>query len=79
VVRETWGRPALPGTALVFLVGIPGGEHGNTHLEEESTLHGDIVQGGFLDTYRNLTYKTTMGLLWATSFCQQVLPVRGDA
>ena len=30
----------------------------------ESREHGDLVQGSFLDTYRNLTYKSVMGHVW---------------
>ena len=34
-----------------------------------------MVQGDFLDTYRNLSYKSIMGQLWASEFCEQVLTV----
>ena len=34
-------------------------------------MHGDLVQGNFMDTYRNLTYKTVLGHMWVSSFCSQ--------
>ena len=40
-------------------------------LEEESSKYGDIIQGDFLDTYHNLSYKATMGNLWVAEFCSQ--------
>ena len=40
-------------------------------LEEESSKYGDLVQGDFLDTYRNLSYKAIMGSLWVAEFCGQ--------
>ena len=40
-------------------------------LEEESSKHGDLVQGDFLDTYHNLSYKEIMGNLWISEFCEQ--------
>ena len=40
-------------------------------LEEENSKHGDLVQGDFLDTYHNLSYKATMGNLWVAEFCSQ--------
>ena len=40
-------------------------------LEEESSQHGDLVQGDFLDTYHNLSYKAVMGNLWVAEFCSQ--------
>ena len=42
-------------------------------IARENELHHDIVQGDFLDTYRNLSYKNIMGQLWASEFCEQVL------
>ena len=44
-------------------------------IARENELHHDIVQGDFLDTYRNLSYKNIMGQLWASEFCEQVLTV----
>ena len=29
------------------------------------------MQGDFLDTYRNLSYKNIMGNLWVSHFCEQ--------
>ena len=40
-------------------------------ISEESSAHGDIVQGEFLDTYHNLSYKAIMGNLWVSEFCEQ--------
>ena len=41
-------------------------------IARENDEHHDIVQGDFLDTYRNLSYKNIMGKLWVSQFCQQV-------
>ena len=41
-------------------------------VARENDLHHDLVQGDFLDTYRNLSYKNIMGQLWASEFCEQV-------
>ena len=40
-------------------------------LLDENNKHGDIVQGDFLDTYHNLSYKAIMGSLWVSEFCNQ--------
>ena len=32
---------------------------------------GDIVQGGFIDAYSNMTYKNIFGKLWVSEFCPQ--------
>lgn len=66
VVRETWGQQA-PDVTLLFLVGYS--EEYQTKLEEENKKHQDLIQGNFLDAYRNMTYKHVMGLKWATYYC----------
>lgn len=38
-------------------------------LNQESVTHHDILQADFLDTYRNNTYKTNMGLHYITNHC----------
>lgn len=38
-------------------------------INDESNLFGDILQGTFLEHYRNLTYKHLMGLRWASIAC----------
>lgn len=40
-------------------------------IEEEHLHHKDIVQGDFVESYHNLSYKHVMGLKHASHFCQQ--------
>ncbi|XP_035779654.1 beta-1,3-galactosyltransferase 5-like [Anopheles albimanus] len=39
-------------------------------IEAEQRLHGDLIQGNFIEAYRNLTYKHLMSLQWATHSCR---------
>jgi hypothetical protein len=55
----------------VFLLGETRKQRDQDLLEIENKEHGDLVQGTFMDTYRNLTYKNIMGKLWITQFCKQ--------
>ncbi|KAM3959910.1 glycosyltransferase [Aphomia sociella] len=68
IIRNTWGR-SIDSTKVVFLMG----EHENSNvsqkLQDESMTYGDIVQGSFVDAYRNMTYKHAMGLKWVTHHC----------
>ncbi|XP_046353167.2 beta-1,3-galactosyltransferase 5-like [Haliotis rufescens] len=41
-------------------------------LESEASTYGDIVQGNFVDSYHNLTYKHIMELGWVGSHCPKV-------
>ena len=47
-------------------------ETNNTQIIEESMLHQDIVQGAFVDNYRNMTRKATLMLHWIKTYCSQV-------
>ncbi|GFS47549.1 lactosylceramide 1,3-N-acetyl-beta-D-glucosaminyltransferase [Trichonephila inaurata madagascariensis] len=69
VIRNTWGNPGMdiPSIKVVFLLGTT--NKFQKEIIKENEIHRDIIQGNFLDSYRNLTYKHTMGLSWASSFC----------
>ena len=44
-------------------------------IEKEAKTEGDLVQGDFMDSYHNLSYKNVMGKLWASNFCPQAVAV----
>ena len=77
-IRSTWGAVKTYRGAslrLVFLVGqqaIGTDLEGNSfqeNLKKESNRYHDIVQGNFIDSYINLTYKTVFGLYWVNHHC----------
>ena len=81
VIRKTWGgvhrvQVNLSGNAFevnitrVFLLGRLSSQV-QEEIEKESKEYQDIVQQDFLDTYKNLTLKTMMGLQWVVDFCPQ--------
>ena len=76
-IRNTWGSIHIYNSAklrIAFLVGeiepAMGGIQVQHKLREESDQYQDIVQGNFIDTYRNLTYKTVFGLHWMQKHCR---------
>ena len=66
-IRKTWGQ----GNNVYFLLGATGPRL-QPLIADEARQHGDIIQGTFVDSYRNLTFKQVMGLLWAGSHCPGV-------
>ncbi|XP_060519925.1 beta-1,3-galactosyltransferase 5-like [Cylas formicarius] len=68
VVRETWGGLG-PNTTLVFLLGMVESDLVRAALRRENLAHRDLIQGDFLDVYRNLTYKHMMGLKYGLYHC----------
>ena len=73
-MRSTWGRPVIPNveTKLVFLLGATENAELQENIERENSDYHDIVQGDFIDTYHNLSYKSIMGKLWVSEYCEQV-------
>ncbi|XP_046358134.2 beta-1,3-galactosyltransferase 5-like [Haliotis rufescens] len=72
LVRKTWGSvKTVRGLSFrtVFMLGETSNQTLQKVLETESLLRGDIVQGNFADTYKNLTYKHIMSLGWILKEC----------
>lgn len=65
-IRDTWGRQT-PFIATIFLLGAS--DMYEDSLKKESSIYNDIVQGNFLDCYRNMTYKHVMALKWISYQC----------
>lgn len=71
LIRATWSnRLLVPNLRVIFLVGLSYNMTLNAKINEEFQLYGDIVRENFLDTYRNLTLKTIMGIRWASKYCE---------
>ncbi|GAB0090256.1 Hexosyltransferase [Sergentomyia squamirostris] len=70
VIRQTWGREDAR-ARLLFLLGAVSSPALQGDLEQENRQHGDLVQGNFIDAYRNMTYKHVMALKWFTHSCPE--------
>ncbi len=51
------------------MMGIPASPDVLRTIQEEHRMHRDIVQGSFMESYRNLTLKAVMALKWVTTYC----------
>ncbi|EFA02353.1 beta-1,3-galactosyltransferase 5 [Tribolium castaneum] len=65
------GELAKLGLKRAFLVGESSDNiyMNQAALVDESHRFGDIIQGNFIEDYRNLTYKHLMGLRWVSENC----------
>ena len=70
-LRSTW-TSSNEQAIFIFRLGKSQDNNLNEIIYEENKQHGDIVQGNFLDTYRNLTLKTLFGLEWMSLFCSNL-------
>ena len=83
-IRQTWGRPiqapqqvtwprypsCCSGIRLFFVVGVDG--QFEAAIRDEQTQSDDIIQGDFIDSYRNLTLKSLFGLKIVAEMCPNV-------
>ncbi|XP_059615547.1 beta-1,3-galactosyltransferase 5-like [Phlebotomus argentipes] len=69
-IRQTWGGWKIDHRVL-FLLGTVESQDLQREIQTESDFFQDIVQGNFVDTYRNLSYKHIMAMKWATEFCPE--------
>lgn len=72
VIRKTWASPNMirgVNIRVVFIVGMSNESATEQQLKSEQQKHHDIVQGNFMDSYRNLTYKHLVGYRWTMMFC----------
>ena len=53
-----------------FVIGIDATGSPLDSLNHESGKHGDLIVGSFVDSYRNLTYKTAAAYEWVSKFCK---------
>ncbi|GAB0090257.1 Hexosyltransferase [Sergentomyia squamirostris] len=69
-IRQTWGGWKVD-HRVIFLLGAVSDENLQKQLEIENAVFEDMVQGNFVDSYKNLSYKHIMAMKWATEFCPE--------
>ncbi|XP_067661291.1 beta-1,3-galactosyltransferase 5-like [Haliotis asinina] len=72
VIRSTWASVSRNNTGnvrYVFLLGKVRRYELMENVKLEALYYKDMLMEDFRDSYSNLTYKTIMGLKWASSFC----------
>ena len=72
MLRSTWANAKLFKNRLVRFLYLTGSANNITlqrQLQIESSSNNDILQGEFIDHYKNLTYKGIMGLQWTHTHC----------
>ncbi|XP_969838.2 beta-1,3-galactosyltransferase 5 [Tribolium castaneum] len=70
VLRTTWGKNSLQ-VKVLFMLGLVKSHRLKVQIEKENEEFGDLIQGSFLDTYRNMTYKHVMVFKYAIYHCPQ--------
>ncbi|RCN27041.1 hypothetical protein ANCCAN_27226, partial [Ancylostoma caninum] len=75
-VEYKWRSPReMHGFKLVFPVGVTDNSTVLPRLQQEAMKHGDILQGDYEDTYRNLTLKHLSVLRYVSAVCSPLKAV----
>lgn len=72
VLRSTWLTHARNNTSnirYVFLLGEINDQTQRENILKENEIYHDIIKQDFIDSYKNLTYKTIIGFKWVTAHC----------
>lgn len=71
-IRQAYPQNELKnlGIRRLFLLAVSSSVNENS-IHDENKRYSDVLQGSFLEAYRNLTYKHVMGLQWAVHHCPQ--------
>ncbi|KAM3909810.1 beta-1,3-galactosyltransferase 5-like [Leptodactylus fuscus] len=80
-IRKTWALKNKGSTypwQVVFLIGQPLDVGLDWHIHNEYEIHGDILMGNYVDSYRNLTLKVMHGIKWAVEKCQPAHILKTD-
>lgn len=70
-LRDTWLH-AVPKMLSFFVIGRTDSQPLQETIEKENDKYGDIIQGNFVDSYHNVTYKVGMLLKWFNTHCSDV-------
>ena len=71
-IRETWGSFTNRSIHMIFALGSSKPSEDvavQASIQEEFEKHGDIIQGNFVDSYKNLTIKSIFAIKWITKYC----------
>ncbi|KAL3856608.1 hypothetical protein ACJMK2_011343 [Sinanodonta woodiana] len=73
VMRKTWTNNSyfhhLGSVRILFLLGTVIDNATQIKIQDEFIKYGDLIQGNFVDAYRNLTHKGVMGYKWISENC----------
>lgn len=74
VIRDTWASPKICSQLklkVIFILGLTNNTETEDRIDNEYYKYNDIVQGNFIDSYKNLTYKHLTGFKWVTKYCNK--------
>jgi hypothetical protein len=73
-IRKTYANQNFfPNFQIVFIIGISKIEKNNILIKIEQDKHNDLIQGDFIDSSRNLSFKSIIAWKWLTTYSNNCL------
>ncbi|VDI30933.1 beta-1,3-galactosyltransferase 1 [Mytilus galloprovincialis] len=76
VIRNTFGSIsnfANRDIEYVFVLGQTNNDTLQDQIEKENVRYKDMIQGNFIDSYKNLTFKRVFSLFWVNKYCKDAI------
>jgi hypothetical protein len=72
-IRRTWAsRTSFPNINVGFILGLSSNPVDNMNVAKEIESYGDIIQGDFIDSYKNISFKSLVSWRWVKYNCMNV-------
>jgi hypothetical protein len=77
LIRNTWANKSLNlfDFNLVFIIGKTNDSNNKSNIDKllhlEQQKYNDLIQGNFIDSYRNLSYKSLIAWKWIKNNCNK--------
>ncbi|KAK3099292.1 hypothetical protein FSP39_002118 [Pinctada imbricata] len=72
LLRETWANRNVfrdISVRIIFILGKPSKSSDQMKVKNENLAHHDIIQGDFIDSFKNITLKSILALHWINEHC----------
>jgi hypothetical protein len=70
LIRKTWANKLLFSLLRVaFIIGKSNDKNLQKEINNEQLIYNDLIQGNFIDAYRNLSFKSLIAWKWINKYC----------
>ncbi|CAG2256837.1 B3GALT1 [Mytilus edulis] len=76
IIRNTFGSISNFANRYIEYVFVLGQTNNDTlqgKIEQENYRYKDMIQGNFIDSYKNLTFKRVFSLFWVNKYCKDAI------
>lgn len=72
-IRNTWGNKSITNVSILFFLGLEEKLENQGKIDSENEKYNDIIQGNYIDSYYNLTYKHASVVKYFVYYCPKAI------